>query len=372
MAKRNCSPQVFPYDDLTYCYGKPVLGGIRPAVYAIPRSELIGFAKLRTDESGTSQENLAVLKGEFIPVPGSYWRKLDIVPTKGSLTWETQGEHPARTFLNKAKFVFPGTCEEATAFARQAIHDFLIFAVQQTDGSWRILGSPEFPADVQVSGGTGEGLGGEVGINIEITATDLCPAPFYKGTLNMWNGDIIFCGNKLGEQYCRNLFFCDPDYGEITGFGSVYIEAVVSEDGKEDDPYYEYEDNGYLDYWFKLPRSAEQNSITVMFWMSSTIPAGSPNKYQAFLDGYITGENIRPEDLQLLFLALDENEHGHCGEKSTRIIFAEKIHDKLYFRIACDKLPTSDEYNIVPISLSDFSQGVTYTFKQISFIQSPQ
>lgn len=207
MAKRNCSPQVFPYDDLTYCYGKPILGGIRPAVYAIPRSELIGFAKLRTDASATPQADMAVLKGEFIPHPDSYWRKLDIVPTKGSLTWETQGEHPARTFLNKAKFIFPGTCEEATAFARQAIHDFLIFAVQQTDGSWRILGSPEFPADVQVSGGTGEGLGGEVGINIEITATDLCPAPFYKGHLFLERLDCINCAYEAPYQYCENLAY---------------------------------------------------------------------------------------------------------------------------------------------------------------------
>lgn len=236
MAKRNCSPQVFPYDDLTYCYGKPVLGGIRPAVYAIPRSELIGFAKLRTDESGTSQENLAVLKGEFIPVPGSYWRKLDIVPTKGSLTWETQGEHPARTFLNKAKFVFPGTCEEATAFARQAIHDFLIFAVQQTDGSWRILGSPEFPADVQVSGGTGEGLGGEVGINIEITATDLCPAPFYKGHLFLERWDCINCAYEAPYQYCINLaYYRIPSKKEMLGTFKGLGETIVSIDGDSDE-----------------------------------------------------------------------------------------------------------------------------------------
>lgn len=239
MAKRNCSPQVFPYDDLTYCYGKPVLGGIRPAVYAIPRSELIGFATLRTDESGTSQENLAVLKGEFIPMPGYYWRKLDIVPTKGSLTWETQGEHPARTFLNKAKFVFPGTCEEATAFARQAIHDFLIFAVQQTDGSWRILGSPEFPADVQVSGGTGEGLGGEVGINIEITATDLCPAPFYKGHLFLEHWDCINCAYEAPYQYCRNIAYLQPNFsskeemlGQFKGLGGT--EIIINGDSEQD------------------------------------------------------------------------------------------------------------------------------------------
>lgn len=207
MAKRKCNTQVFPYDDLTYCYGKPVLGGIRPAVYAIPSRDLLSFAKLRTNESGTSQENLAVLMDEYIPKPDAYWRKLDIVPTKGSITWETQGEHPARTFLNKAKFVFPGTCEEATAFARQAIHDFLIFAVQQTDGSWRILGSPEFPADVQVSGGTGEGLGGEVGNNIEITATDLCPAPFYKGHLFLERLDCINCAYEAPYQYCENLAY---------------------------------------------------------------------------------------------------------------------------------------------------------------------
>lgn len=242
MAKRNCNSQVFPYDDLTYCYGKPVLGGIRPAVYAIPRSELLGFATLRTDTAGRPQADMAVLKGEFIPVSDSYWRKLDIVPTKGSLTWETQGEHPARTFLNKAKFVFPGTCEEATAFARQAIHDFLIFAVQQTDGSWRILGSPEFPADVQVSGGTGEGLGGEVGINIEITATDLCPAPFYKGHLFLERWDCINCAYEAPYQYCRNRAWFTQDgtpkfsskkefFEQFEGLGETTVDIL--EDNKE-------------------------------------------------------------------------------------------------------------------------------------------
>lgn len=241
MAKRKCNTQVFPYDDLTYCYGKPVLGGIRPAVYAIPQSELITFAKLRVEASSTPQSDMAVLKGDFIPAPSSYWRKIDIVPTKGSLTWETQGEHPARTFLNKAKFVFPGTCEEATAFARQAVHDFLIFAVQQTDGSWRILGSLEFPADVQVSGGTGEGLGGEVGINIEVTATDLCPAPFYKGHLFLEHWDCINCAYEAPYQYCRNRAWFTQDgtpkfsskkefFGQFKGLGEeTGIEIIESD-----------------------------------------------------------------------------------------------------------------------------------------------
>ena len=52
-----------------------------------------------------------------------------------------------------------------------------------------------FETDVKVSGGTGEGTTGEVGTNINVEVTDVCPAPFYVGKLVTEFGEIDCSGN---------------------------------------------------------------------------------------------------------------------------------------------------------------------------------
>ena len=391
MAKRKCNTQVFPYDDLTYCYGKPVLGGIRPAVYAIPAKNLLAFPTLCEPKDAKHASDLGELKGRFYYVPdratqyeSCFWHQVGLVPQKNSLTWETQGEHPARTFLNKARFVFPGTCEEATAFARQAIHDFLIFAVQQTDGSWRILGSPEFPADVQVSGGTGEGLGGEVGINIEITATSLAPAPFYAGEIVTNQGDIIFAGLKR-QGFYENLFYSkNKEYG-INGDFAVQLmqeyifgDSNVSIEYEEETSYYTIEalpeitNEDFIYYG-----TAQEDDTFYEFDFS----AGKKYRFEAYIEmSTKDGSKIDIGFWNCKACAIRVSDHKVLG--SDYLIYdsdyiASSDYTRAYFHVSFDyPAEWMGKGEIYAFAMSAMEPGYVYRFLNLTLIditnQSPQ
>ena len=138
----------------------------------------------------------AIYQGDFVMASDSVFKRIDLSLNKGSINYETQGEKPSRTILNKGSFKHPYNDEEAAAFAAQAIADDLVFVVQQRDGKYRVLGNEMFETDVKVSGGTGEGTTGEVGTTIEVEVSDLCPAPFYVGMLATEDGEIDCSGSE--------------------------------------------------------------------------------------------------------------------------------------------------------------------------------
>lgn len=192
MARNTCANNTL-YQDLTYCKGKTILPGIRPLVAVIPKADIVKWPVLPNTPSGNMGSIAKYAEGNFTLASDKYWKLIDLTLNKGQITWETQGDKPSRTFLNKAPLEHPEINESAAGFARQAIADDLVFAIQQRDGKWRILGNELFDTDVKVSGGTGEGVSGEVGTKIEVEVTDVCPAPFYTGKLKLSSTEEIDC-----------------------------------------------------------------------------------------------------------------------------------------------------------------------------------
>ena len=92
--------------------------------------------------------------------------------------------------MNKATILYAGTDEAATGFCRQANIDQLVYAIPQRDGKYRILGSESFDINTKPSQASGEGDTGTGGTTIEVEATDICPSPFYTGTLDTVDGKI--------------------------------------------------------------------------------------------------------------------------------------------------------------------------------------
>lgn len=170
------------YESLNYCQGKSILPGIRQKVYVARKRDIVKWPTLPATAASAMNE-LATYNGNFEMASDAKFHSIQLTLNKGQIEWESQGEKPSRTFLNKATFHHPEVDEDAAAFARQAISDDLVYVVQIRNGKFRVLGNEMFETDTKPGGTTGEGTTGEAGTTLEVEVTDVCPAPFYTGTL---------------------------------------------------------------------------------------------------------------------------------------------------------------------------------------------
>ena len=185
MAQNNnpCA-QSAPYESLRFCQGTRVIPGIRDRVYYIAKRDIVKWPKLPAVNGGSVQTaKLATYEGDFTLASDKKWQRIDLTLNKGNVEWETQGEQPSCTFLNKLTASYPGTSAEAAAFCGLAVNDDLVYLVQQRDGQFRVLGNEMFNTVSKPKGSTGEGTSTNGGTDIEIEATDLYPAPFYPGKI---------------------------------------------------------------------------------------------------------------------------------------------------------------------------------------------
>lgn len=178
------------YESLRHCVGEKVLPGVRSKCYFISKRDIVKFPKLALPASSTTSAQLSTYEGSFTLVADKKWNVIDLVPNKGNVEFEAQGTAPSITFLNKFTAYVPGIGEKETAFARLSVDDELVFLVQQRNGKYRVLGGEEYPALVKPKGSTGEGTTTNGGLNVEIEATDVCPAPFYTGDILTEEGTI--------------------------------------------------------------------------------------------------------------------------------------------------------------------------------------
>ena len=197
MAQKTCEG-VALYESLKFCKGKAILPGLRSAVYYISKADIATYPTL-PDKATSSMDELSILKGNFTLSASKKWHRIDLDTNKGQIEFETQGEVPSVTYVNKLTLTHPENDEEAAAFARQAANDDLLFLVPQRDGKWRLVGNEDFPTVVKVKGGSGEGVTGTAGTVIEVSATDVCPAPFYQGNLDADEG-MIKCGEQASPE----------------------------------------------------------------------------------------------------------------------------------------------------------------------------
>ena len=177
------------YSSLGFCKGKPLLPGIRTRVYYIPKSDIVKFPVL-PETATENMASLATYTGSFELEAEKKWKYIDLVDNKGKIESESQGDFPARTFVNKISLVHPETDEEATGFCRQANADDFVYLVQVRNGKFRVLGNEAFRTDTKPKQDSGEGVSGDFGTTIEIEVTDVCPAPYYTGEIITDEGTI--------------------------------------------------------------------------------------------------------------------------------------------------------------------------------------
>lgn len=184
----NCTNAAL-YESLSFCKGKPILPGIRSRLYFIPKRDIVSWPEL-PEVATSNMAELATYKGNFTLAAEKYWQFIDLIDNKGKIESESQGDYPARSFLNKTSVVHPETNEEATGFCRQANADDFVYLMQTRSGKFRVLGNEAFPTDTKPKQDSGEGVTGDFGTTIEVEVTDVCPAPFYVGEILTKEGTI--------------------------------------------------------------------------------------------------------------------------------------------------------------------------------------
>lgn len=184
MAKKCTSIGV--YESLAFCKGKTLLPGIRTKIYSIAKRDITAWPTLAAADGSTlNLEKMATYDGSFTLAADATWKYIEVLDNTGEITWETQGDKPCRTFLNKITLNHPKIDASAAAFQRQAIADDLVYLVQQRDGSWRVIGNEMFDTDTKPKGSSGKEAtsAGDMGSQFEVEVTDVCPAPYYTGTI---------------------------------------------------------------------------------------------------------------------------------------------------------------------------------------------
>lgn len=186
------------YESLEFCKGQTVLPGIRQVVYFIPFDQIVTFPTLPdTAADDADMGKIATYEGNFVLAADAKFRKLDVLTTASNIKSDSQGEKPSKTFVNSSTLKHAGTGAKATGFCRMANSDNLIYVVQQRDGQFRVLGNEKFESNTNPSQDSGMNVTDASGTTLEVTVTDVCPAPFYVGKLLTEDGEIDCKTGKL-------------------------------------------------------------------------------------------------------------------------------------------------------------------------------
>lgn len=188
------------YQSLNYCPGDTVLPGLRKTAYAVSKRQVAKFAKLPELAVKLQMDKISVLEGQFEMFADVVAIRIDLLDTASNITSQSQGEKPSKTFVNTATIKYPGNNEAATGFCRLANADDMIFFVQQRDGKWRVIGNKMFDTNINPSQESGMAVTDASGTTLEITSTDLCPAPFYKGLLHTVDGWLNCETDEITEE----------------------------------------------------------------------------------------------------------------------------------------------------------------------------
>ena len=177
------------YTDLGWCEGTQQLPGIRPKAYAIAKRDIVSWPVL-PEKVTTKMGELATYSGSFTLAAEAKWQEVGVLVDKSPVTAVTQGTKPSKTSLNTGVFMHPGVEEEATGFVRQANNDDMVYAFQQKNGKFRILGNEMFESETDFEQTLGGAPTDEMGTKLTVKVTDVCPAPFYIGPIVTEDGTI--------------------------------------------------------------------------------------------------------------------------------------------------------------------------------------
>lgn len=188
-----CSSEKTLLQDIKYCQGKKSLPGTKKRVYIGDQRDILTYpTKPNRDAEGFSLEKVPVLTGAFTMAQGKFFAAVDIINNNGKITVEGQGTFGSKTFKCTYTGNAPGTEEELSGLIAELLNAEIVAVVPTRSGKFRMIGSEDFPAEINPSQDTGQAPTDTNQTVLEIVADDELPAPFFTGTLPV-SGGILNC-----------------------------------------------------------------------------------------------------------------------------------------------------------------------------------
>ncbi len=174
---------------LSWCQETPEYPDIKRRIYYIVKSDIANWPTLPTDENG--RPTAAKYTGSFTLAADKYWHHIDVLPDKCQVTSEAQGELPSQTQLNKLTAIHPCVGEDSSAAAAYINNTDNVFLVEDMKGKYRVIDSERWDTKSTVAQDLGQGATGTASTTINAEASDVVPAPFYEGKIELEDGTTI-------------------------------------------------------------------------------------------------------------------------------------------------------------------------------------
>jgi hypothetical protein len=197
-----CSNEKTLLEDVKFCQGKKSLPGTKKRVYLADIRDILKFPKLADRSAeGAKLSNIptypasiasgnSTVANNFEMAQGKFFAQVDIINNNGKLVCEPQGTFGSKTFKNTYTGNAPGTEEDITGLIAELLNAEVVAVVPTRSGKFRVVGSEEFPAEVNPSQDTGQAATDTNQTVLEIVADDEMPAPFFYGKLPVSGGEL--------------------------------------------------------------------------------------------------------------------------------------------------------------------------------------
>ena len=187
----DCSNEKTLLQDVKFCRGKKSLPGTKKRVYIADVRDIVGWPeKPNREAAGFSLDKVPVLTGSFTMAASKFFAQVDIINNNGKISVEAQGTFGSKTFKNTYTGNAPGTEEEISGLIAELLNAEIVAVVPTRTGKFRVIGSEEFPAEINPSQDTGQAATDTNQTVLEISADDELPAPFFTGTLPVSGGEL--------------------------------------------------------------------------------------------------------------------------------------------------------------------------------------
>ena len=160
-------------------------------MYIADVRDIVGWpTKPSRDAAGFTLDKVPVLTGNFTMAASKFFAQVDIINNNGKISVEAQGTFGSKTFKNTYTGNAPGTEEEISGLIAELLNAEIVAVVPTRTGKFRVIGSEEFPAEINPSQDTGQAATDTNQTVLEISADDELPAPFFTGTLPVSGGEL--------------------------------------------------------------------------------------------------------------------------------------------------------------------------------------
>ncbi|MDR2127349.1 MAG: hypothetical protein LBP63_11050 [Prevotellaceae bacterium] len=183
------------FGDILWTEGKVNPSGIKSLVYYIPKSDILSFPTIKNEDATTIAEAVNYT-GNFVLKENKHFFSLYSTQGKGSGASETFGEKDCKMFNNKVILSFPDITDEARNMMKGFVNANILLVVPLPQNRFVVIGSTDYNVETNINATTGDAAGSAKGLTIEVTAPDVTPFPFYKGTLQLADG-VLNCATGV-------------------------------------------------------------------------------------------------------------------------------------------------------------------------------